>query len=750
MRLFSKPNLVELKATPITEPWKLKPFAYPPGLVKEQIQAMWKDPSFKHHFFSAFEGMTESVFVSKEAKNRPFRQWCLIVDYDARLSDTMREHVKNNPPVEYPPSWLVTTVSGNARLIWDFELPVMFSNDQQALAFLNQITRRLQLSRWLPGLDLKCLRGLYQCCELGQKWEPLTPEAKIPIAVLNSWLLDASKTVTLLSPEDHKTNIPLTHIAEEVVKRFPGRWQGEFDLGRRGIRFWDPVADNPTAAVVTPEGMMCFTGDKPFMTWKAIFGPRFVEEYEAAKADIIMRRALWDEKCFWLQLGDENWERFTAEHFSRWLKCEGMSSKPEFSGGASEIDKMMILIQTHCRVRAALPFVFQPQGPMTFRGERILNISRVKVLQPADAGIFHDFDSAVKTFPFIWSFLTNFLERVDKRPVQLTYLLHWMKHVYETGYYMRPRPGHAIVLAGTMSKGKTFFATALLGKMLGGSGDSSDFVVKGSQWTNQLAKWPIALIDDQQGGANHEAHTQFSAVVKKLVANRSMSYNGKYESTGEVEWLGRVIINCNDDAESLRLLPTMDNSIADKISLLRVNGASDFVFPADESETSRHLEEELPYFCRFLLDMKYEEDAKNAVSTRFFLKPFHHPFLMGHACRGGMSYSVYELLQPFLQAYKKEKPDDPIWQGTASQLYQCLYAEGRETMNRLNPRTVGIALGQMQAQGMKMTASAKHGGLQVWHIPCDLEWGGTDFPKSGSAVSAFLDSQTTPQGETQQ
>jgi hypothetical protein len=752
MRFFSRHNVVDLKATVVAEPWTLTPYAYDEYMTKPQIQALWRRPDFRHHFLTGFEGQTESVFVSAEVKNRPVKMHCLIVDYDATLSDETITYVRKYQPCDYVPSWIVTTVSGHARLIWDFESPISFSNDNQIKAFLQQLARRLALSRWLPGLDLKCLKSPYQCYELGNKWEKIA-DYKIPTLLLQNWLLDASKGISLLSPEESKIEIPIEIVAEEVEKRFPGRWKGEFKVGARSLRFWDPSADNETAAVVCPEGMVCFTGPSPFMTWKSIFGPAFVEQYEAAKSASVLKKTLWDERNFWLQLDDENWERFDSGSYTRWLKCQGLSGKPEAPGQASEVEQVLTQLQIHCRIRGALPFIYHPHGPMIYRGERVLNISRVRVLQPMPPGIFHDFPSAIKTFPFVWAYLSQFLDLVDGRPIQLTYLLNWIKHFYETGYYQRPSPGHAIVLAGRRSKGKSFFATVLLGKLMGGSDDGSDYLVKGSQWSNQLAKWPIAVVDDDQGSVSSEGHAQFSALVKKLVANQRLSYNGKYEATGQVDWNGRVVIACNDDPESLRLLPSLDASISDKISLLRINPDSKFVFPGDREKTQRILDEELPFFARFLLDMPYTKEWIDARDTRYHLRPFYHQDLLAYASRGASSYTVFEYIVNFLDAYRLEKPSEKVWRGTATQLLQLIVTNNVGVpMGRMNPRNVGIALGQMRAKGIDVKPCGE-GDRQVqeWEIPVDVSWrDGEFFVRKSGAVADFLENSNNNVTQQQQ
>ena len=52
------------------------------------------------------------------------------------------------------------------------------------------------------------------------------------------------------------TKSPIGRVAEEVEKRFPGRWPGAFEIGARGPRFWDDTASNPTAAIVRSDYLL--------------------------------------------------------------------------------------------------------------------------------------------------------------------------------------------------------------------------------------------------------------------------------------------------------------------------------------------------------------------------------------------------------------------------------------------------------------------------------------------------------------
>ncbi len=731
---FSVPNLSRLEVTEIEEPWKLPAFQWPSGVTKENVKGIWTNSETKHYFLSAFEGITKSVRIAKDAANPPRLMHGLIADYDTRTEESAFASLSKAPyPSDYPPAWGVSTFSGNARLVWVFEKPVLLANETQATKFLPMLVRKLGLDRWLPGLDTKAISNPAQYYELGRKWFPMCTTALVPKSSLDMWLFEASKKVSLFGPSDKRYDIPFEAVPPEVEARFPKRWNGPFIVGARGIRFWDATADNPTAAIVTEDGMMCFTGDRSFMPWVEIFGREWAEKFEADRVSKAMSCVLWDEHYFWVNTDPETdtWERMQSGQFTKWLKCLGFSTMTPKGDTASPADRLEMEIVSKRRVRGAMPFIYRKHGVTTYKGEQVLNTSTIRVISPAEPGIFADFnDAKTKWFPFLWAYLSNFLALVDDRPLQLEYLLGWMKHFYECGYYNKPQPGHALTLVGDTGRGKTFFAQVLLSKLMGGSTDATDYVVRGSAWSDQLAKWPIAVIDDQQASSDFTGHQKFSAMIKKLVANQTLSYNGKWMATGEVEWNGRAVICCNADPESIRLIPNLDHSIADKISILRVNDDSPFRFPSSREETTKILEAELPAFARFLLEMPYPEHFVNRRDARYYLLPFKHPECYQTASRGGQAYAGHELIVAFLDAYAEGHKGDLFWEGTATTLFRDLTAlHGNGTMGKLTPRSLGTCLGMLMNRGVNIESTGFDArGVQKWKIPIALEWRDPDNP----------------------
>lgn len=730
MRVFVRQNLSSMVVAPCDNIQTLEPVQWPTFKSKSDRNAFWAQPTTKGVFYSGYEGVSGSAKCGTE-DNPILKMWTLVVDYDSAAPADIQDYIeglRKAPYAPYRPAWLSITNTGNLRLLWNLECPITIASPQQLKAFLISITRHLAIIKWHGGFDAPALNAAGRYFEFGKAWYPVCENDVIPRSALLSWLWSASKTVDVLK-RNERVEVPLELAYKQLAHKYGENfWDGPFEVGAQGRRFWDPSADNETAVWLRPDGFVCFTGDVPFMPWRKseLLGDTFVDQLQGDRLSKVYDHVVFDDQSFWVDLGGSTgWEKYSAAQFREWLAVQGFNPKVEKGATASEVSQISQHVLAHCRVRGVLPFLYHPHGVIKYRKEKILNISRIRALTPAEPGCYTSaVDAKTRCFPWIWSYLSQLLCTVNGAPVQLRYLLAWMKHAYTAALTMDPTPGHAIVMAGPTGRGKSFFSSHLMAELLGGSVDAADNLIKGSQWTDKLAKWPIAVIDDQQGGNNFDTHTQFSALVKKLVANQSMNYNGKWMQTGEVEWNGRVIISCNDDAESIKLIPNMDMSIRDKISLLKV-AKSNFVFPDKRQKTRAIVEAELPAFARFLLDIPYPPEMINPDDTRYFLKPFCHPELFAHASRGTRMYVIFELLAKFLDWWSIQNGGKDVWEGTATQLHESMQIcyQGSDQFRKIDNRMLGTALGELRGRGCGIEVSdAGKRGVRWWKIPMTLNW----------------------------
>jgi hypothetical protein len=131
VNFFSIPNWTRLEAVEVQEPWTLPPFEWPAGATKDQFRAICSNSETRHHFISAFEGLTKTIRIAKDTANPPYQMWGLIGDYDTPVTEETFAKLIADPQGDYPPAWGVLTFSGRARLIWIFEAPIRLSNSAQ-------------------------------------------------------------------------------------------------------------------------------------------------------------------------------------------------------------------------------------------------------------------------------------------------------------------------------------------------------------------------------------------------------------------------------------------------------------------------------------------------------------------------------------------------------------------------------------------------------------------------------------------
>ena len=726
MKFFSLSNLSGAAVEILEKPWEFEPkgrVPYPTSThTKDEFTAWCQHPTTEHAFLSAFEGMSSLVRVSDGSDgNHVFQMHGVIADYDSKAPDALREHIMNSPPSAFLPQWLVTTARGNSRLVWFFERPVMLSSPDLTKKFLAAINKELKLSKWAAGMDVDAYANPQLYYEIGKHWEPLFPKKFISSALLELWLIKAADKTKLDDKKTLKYMIPMEDLSAEMHRKYPNRWPTNLYIGARGVRFWDPSADNPTAAVVFEDGMYCFTGTRAFMTWEDIFGKEFVSKYEAQYVENALVDTAYDGRSYYVLEGSE-WLPWSKEDFAQSLRCKGYDGSRARGKTHSEIDLIEHTIKQTRRVERALPFLYYPSGIITYDGHKYMNTARVSVCKPAVAyhdGPMYNLADGKDRFPFLYKFLLSlFSKDEDPQDPQLIAFLAWLKYFYQTSYTGKPGPGHALVLAGEAGKGKTFLNRAVLGGLMAGGipgagyADASDHLVDGSQWTDQIAHKPIMAIDDAVATEDFRELRKFTQRIKKYTANSSINYNAKWAATGQVPWFGRILITCNLDPESLRILPDMDQTTRDKIMLFRTS-------PVKVRFRAWHdmhdlLVKELPYLARFLLEWPMPED-RIATEARFGVKPYHDKSLFEEALHQSADGNTTEVINSFLASYFEENKDAEYWEGAATILFEDMSDMFEGVMRSIKKRQLSTCLGKLKKSGYSLE-KLRIKGINVWRI----------------------------------
>ncbi|MES2308830.1 MAG: primase-helicase family protein [Verrucomicrobiota bacterium] len=679
-----------------------------PELDKKTYKKWRIDPKTSWHFYSGFAA--EDVF-QRASKNNPVKMMkALVVDYDidglkpeeSRMY--MGKFKKHQGAVS--PNFLSTTFSGGRRAIWKFEEPIPVYTPDIAAVFQKDLADKIQAERLFPCLDEKALGDINQHYELGYDWEEYTEVPPLSKEFLHRILFEAiKKCKRYLDSEGDFPKIPLDVIAEAVDERFPGRWSGQFVENARGTRFWDEDAD-ADSAIVKPEGMICFTGDKKFVSWREIFGHAFVEKFLDDKIGAVVREVYTDGKSYWNHnLATKKWVDNSTEQI-RWA----LASKYRIHKPSEQNDVLHHLLEAN-RVDAAVPVIHRPEGLIHDKGLRILNIAKYQVLQPYDGEV-----DPKRDFPFLNHFL---LLRGWIPMEQLDFFLAWYRRFYKGALEMKPVNGQALILAGLASAGKTFLSQCVIAPSVGGFHDAGRFFLGEEQFTGSLLHAPVWCVDDQRISTSADKQLQYAAILKKIAADQNFEYNEKFKKSRMTSWLGRVVVTCNDDPESLRAIPQLDLSNSDKVMLLKFGDGTD---PFEGIENSDEVvRRELPYFLRWLVNWQPPERV-TSKNPRWGVQAYNHPGLHEEVNAVSVTARIEEIIQIFFREFFKideQAKKTGICRMTVTEMHQKFSEEGspvQSVMKSYSPETLGRMLAKLTSRTNPLGTRKRIQGFNYWEF----------------------------------
>jgi hypothetical protein len=732
-------NLASFSTTPCA-PWEDSP-AVPPDPKTLENKTKYKkwlaDPESVGYLYSAIEGLSPNQRLGKD--NPPAMVHGLVIDYDSPFNEEQIEAWKTEGFPCPCPAYIHPSLSGNLRAIYTFENSIPVHNEEITTLFLKEAIQYLRLNKLAAGIDpASASWSLYQ--DRGPAPGRAIGGPPLPDVVVHTIMHRAGKKLKDWSTKSDP-DIPLDVVWAEVQSKFPGRWAGGFAEGTRGVRFWDASADNPTAAVVRSSGMQTFTGGQGFVSWREILGSGFVKKWEEDSLGKISMNCAYDGKNFWHK--DRTWNLETLEAFKRILRgtYNQSSAKPkEFS----QLDSAMLYIQQNRRMDVIGPFIHYPPGPTKIDGfGRVLNTSQAVCMEPADeAGAWGE------RFPW----LAGFFDTLFDDPIeQKDHFLAWFKWFYQNARLMAPQSGQATVFAGPVGCGKTFLSTGIVGTAVGGATEATEFLMGNTEFSTDVAASPVMAIDDATPGAEMKHHATYTAMVKKVTANQHLRYRRMRTDPVQVLWMGRTIITCNLDPQSMDLLPGLEQSNRDKVSLFLCK-TPEVRFPSTREAHIALLHRELPHLLRWLLDWTPPDGL--ITGGRFGTKEFHHPKLVAAATERSASQTFIELLDAFIYEYKSQHHIEDLlkdeearaalkpwtsgirglanqvvlhpelgicWHGTVASLAESMRdAPECRWVREFSLRQISGHLARIQTQGFKV-AKSRRSSSQIWFIPLEQE-----------------------------
>jgi uncharacterized protein DUF5906 len=321
---------------------------------------------------------------------------------------------------------------------------------------------------------------------------------------------------------------------------------------------------------------------------------------------------------YWIKNQGETWIMLNETQFKRELRQGDVSPIVPNNSYVSPLDEVLLGIQHNFDVHYAGALAGHTAGIRKMGERRILVTESPRIIKPERG-----------KWPTLHAVINGLLGgAADKRFGQANYLYGWLKIAYEALCSGEPRPGQALVLAGVHGIGKSLLQN-IITRILGGrSARPYQFMTGLTPFNSDLFEAEHLAIEDDQPSTDIRARRNFGAQLKNITANDWQRCHTKYRVPISLRPFWRLSISLNEEPENLMVLPPIDDSIEDKLILLR---AAQFPMPMPTATLAQRkafwntLEGELPAFIQFLVQWEIPQEL---VSERFGIAHFHHPDIL--------------------------------------------------------------------------------------------------------------------------
>lgn len=671
-------------------PWELDPlkdFNYPQTGFKTSAEyKRWAcQQGTRYCAFSLVEGEQANQRVT--STNEPVRIHGIVADYDPAggfNQQEVQDFVTRSLNADHPCAYISKSYSGGLHVLWFFEEPISVMGMKAAKSFLTRASKELELAKLGRGLD-KAVTRPEQYYLYGRDWQTVAAHT-IPNAITWAWMHGAVKSETFA---DYGEPIPLKDVAEEVEARWPGVWKTDFKEGARGPTFWDEHGGHKSvdSAIVRENGMQVFNMEKGFYSWGEIFGHKFVSLYQQAQIGGAITAFYFDGQNYWEKVNDVYHPRKRHDVEVRLKVAHGLTARTPRGATHSEVEEALSTIMTHKVVDAAIPVVFNKNTVVDFHGKRYLNLSRCSVAPPAV-----DPQEWAVNFPFIAEVLEGLY-----RKEQLEYWLSWVSRFYRGAHAGRPEAGHAVFTVGDTGVGKTFVNSSILGPLFGGHIACGGFLMGETNFNSALFEYGVWTVDDRVPASNAVKYQHYTSTIKSLVANGAFTVEEKFRKSGYIPWTGRLSVTANFTQEDIRMIPELNVSLRDKVMVFRAHRHN--VNFGTREENFNTCMRELPYFARYLMDLKIPDHLQG--SSRFGVKSYINVELEDYLLNNSAHAYVWEIIEIFKESYFTSHGAQE-WRGTATEFIKELgeYPGANHFLKGVDSIRLGRSLNHYLSKGV--------------------------------------------------
>jgi len=356
-----------------------------------------------------------------------------------------------------------------------------------------------------------------------------------------------------------------------------------------------------------------------------------------------------NQLCYWMENGRKEWQRTNEGHLKRFLRQRTYKGCTKGEGQDSMIENHLIELQLNYDVAYAGPLAGWNVGLHDICGNRVLVTKGARPIFPHEGK---------------WSVLEHFL--ADLLPDnQHLYFYAWLKSSCRSLKQGAPfRPGQCLALAGPPGCGKSLLQN-LITEVFGGRACKPYKFIQGkTDFNSEHLGCEHLMIEDEAASTDIRIRRDMGSAIKSLLVNETQTCYRKNKEPLMLMPFWRLTVSLNDEAENLMVLPPLDDSLKDKILLLKC-GMHKQTIDSDDLAKKREwritLSNELPHFLHWLKTWKIPTTMQD---SRYGCVAWQHPELLDALEDLSPEMKLMSLIDT-LQIWNADRMP---WVGTANQL----------------------------------------------------------------------------------
>ena len=303
--------------------------------------------------------------------------------------------------------------------------------------------------------------------------------------------------------------------------------------------------------------------------------------------------------------------------------------------------------------------------------------------------------------------------------VQFEWFSHWLASSTQSYYSQTWQPAQVVAFIGPTGSCKSLIQKILTAVFGVREARVMQALTGATTFNGEWAEATHLIVEDEFAANNKGLRDQVKEHVKAIAVNQYQRIHPKGRQAMSISPFWRMTISCNPVTESLAVLPILDDSVANKISLLwtsRHKMPMPAATPVEKDRLWAKIESEFPALIYELLKLKTVPKSLRDPEGRFTIKAYHHSKAKEQIDR---LTPEGELLQNIFESIADTGAID--FTGTAANLLTQLELQGRD--GQQTDRSLGRHLtryAQTHPSRVKIVKqSSSHGNVYEINRPYD-------------------------------